>query len=257
MVLDLDDGSDRAEALLMEDTHVRRHALENGRPIKLLFVPGTAQDSRAFGHRVLDVPVNNAALRAADQRADNCVRLARIADLQRLSQRKQSARRTHQRSAPPPARARICHADLSLMEENAESSGAHRVVDVRISEHDRGLFPPISRVNFFSDLAASTARCRPVWVEPVKVTMRTRGSAKMVAPISAAGPGITLSKPLGSPRRVEDLGDLQTGDRRQLRRLEHEAVAGGERKHDLFHSQQKRCVERRNAGDHAEQAGGW
>ena len=35
MIFDLNDGGDGAKALLVEDAHVRRHALEHGGPVEL------------------------------------------------------------------------------------------------------------------------------------------------------------------------------------------------------------------------------
>jgi hypothetical protein len=58
------------------------------------------------------------------------------------------------------------------------------------------------------------------------------------------------------PRRqaglVEQVGDDGAGDRRLLRRLQDEGVAGGQCIDDLLHRQQERRVERRYAGDDAE-----
>jgi hypothetical protein len=53
-------------------------------------------------------------------------------------------------------------------------------------------------------------------------------------------------------RLVEHFRDLESRHRRELRGLQNEAIARGQRQNHLLHGEKKRGVERRDAGDHAE-----
>ena len=50
---------------------------------------------------------------------------------------------------------------------------------------------------------------------------------------------------------VEHFGNFQIRDRRELRRLQYQAVTRSERKDDLPHREEERRIERRNTGEYA------
>jgi hypothetical protein len=82
------------------------------------------------------MPIDHGALGATDQRTDDRVGLARIADFQALRDRHEAlAEGIEDRLLDEDARIR--HANLTLMEEDAERRGPHRVIDVGIGEHDQ------------------------------------------------------------------------------------------------------------------------
>lgn len=139
VVFDLDDGGDGAKALLVENAHVRRHTLEHRGPVELLLVLGAAQHRRTFTDSVLDMPVDHGALRAADERADDRIGIARIADFQTFSNGDEAfAERIENRLLHKDARIR--HADLALMEEDTESGSPDGIIDIRVGEHDEWAF---------------------------------------------------------------------------------------------------------------------
>ena len=89
VVVERDEGDDRAEDLLLGDRHVVAHVRQQRR----LDVPALVQvlrhlaaggDRRALVDGLLDVAEHPLAVRLGDQRADDRVVLVRVADLQRL-----------------------------------------------------------------------------------------------------------------------------------------------------------------------------
>jgi len=109
---------------------------EHGRPVELFLVLGAAQHRRTFADGVLHMPVDRRALRAADQRANDRIGLARIADFQVLGDGHEAlAKGVKDRRLDEDARIR--HADLTLVEEDAERGRPDGVVDIRIGEHDQ------------------------------------------------------------------------------------------------------------------------
>ncbi len=63
-----------------------------------------------------------------------------------------------------------------------------------------GALPPSSIEQLSTCFAASASSTRPIWVEPVKESLRTLGSASIAA---VTGPGVevvsTLTTPGGTP----------------------------------------------------------
>jgi hypothetical protein len=91
-----------------------------------------AQQFRALVDGVFDMAVDDGTLRATDQGADNGVGLARISVLQAFGDRDEAfAERVKYRLLNENPR--IGHADLSLVEEDAERGRPHGVVDIRIA----------------------------------------------------------------------------------------------------------------------------
>ena len=77
-----------------------------------------------------------------------------------------------------------------------------------------GALPPSSIDVLMTRRAARPSRCRPTAVEPVKLSLRTRGSARMA---SHSGPGssvtTTLTTPSGTPasRRMATISSAVSG----------------------------------------------
>jgi hypothetical protein len=64
---------------------------------------------------------------------------------------------------------------LALVKKDSESRSIDRIVEICVLENDERTFATISRVKRLRFRAASTAKRRPVRVDPVKVIIRTRG----------------------------------------------------------------------------------
>ena len=99
---------------------------------------------------------------------------------------------------------------------------------------------------------ASEATRRPAAREPVKLTMSTSGWPTMASPTTRPEPHTTLSTPAGQADFVRRIGQHQRAQRRQLRRLQHDGAAGGERRGHLRHNLMEWVVPRRDAADHAD-----
>src|SRR6185503_6809073 len=69
------------------------------------------------------------------------------------------------------------------------------------SKTTNGALPPSSRPSFLMVGAHCAISTRPISVEPVKVSMRTRGLEVSSLPITLALPVMTLNTPLGMPAR--------------------------------------------------------
>ena len=91
---------------------------------------------------------------------------------------------------------------------------------------------------------------RPTPDEPVNDTMSTSGCAMSASPATRPAPVTTLSTPSGSPASVAASAKMQGGERRHLGRLEHDRVAGGDRREDLPAGHLQRVVPRRDGPDH-------
>jgi hypothetical protein len=99
-------------------------------------VLGPAQQFRSLVDSVLDVTVDHGALGSPDQRPNDGVRLAWIADLQALRHRDETlAERVENRLFDQDAR--VGHADLALVKEDAERGSAHGIIDTRVAKNDQ------------------------------------------------------------------------------------------------------------------------
>ena len=75
-----------------------------------------------------------------------------------------------------------------------------------------------------------------------------RSSAAPVLPSPTTG----MNTSSGHAGRVQHVGDVHAGQRRELGRLVEHGVAGGERRHEHVAADEVRIVPRRDVGDHAE-----
>ncbi len=112
--------------------------------------------------------------------------------------------------------------------------------------------PPSSSVTGFTLPDASCMMRRPTSVEPVKAVLSTIMLEASSSPSVPPGP----AEDVDHARRQVDLGDqlgqLERGERGERRRLEHRAVAGGDRRGDLPGGHQQGEVPRHDAGGHAD-----
>ena len=114
-----------------------------------------------------------------------------------------------------------------------------------------GDLPPSSVVDGMRFCAAYCMISRPVAVSPVKAIFAIRLLVASALPISAPGPLTMLITPAGT-MSCDQLGELEDRPRRRARRLEHRAVAGGERGSHLPGRHQQREVERDDLPDDAQ-----
>ena len=115
-----------------------------------------------------------------------------------------------------------------------------------------GDLPPSSSATFLMVGAASSDTRRPARVEPVKEIMSTSGCAASASPTTGPIPVTRLNTPGGNPRSSMISREDERVDRCDLRRLEHDGAAGGERVRDLGADLVQRVVPRRDAADHAD-----
>ncbi len=82
--------------------------------------------------------------------------------------------------------------------------------------------------------------------------MSTSGCRSSTAPQSAPVPVSTFTTPGGRPASVPISANSRLGQRRELRRLQHDGVAGRDRRQDLPRGHLQRVVPRRDGPDHAD-----
>ncbi len=154
-------------------------------------------------------------------------------------------------------RPRRAGADLALVEREQ-----HEALDRLVEERRRprpsrrrrrcsGDLPPSSSVTGIRFCAAYCMISRPVSVSPVKAILAMRGLDASGLPASPPEPLTMLSTP-GGQQVADQLGQHQDRPRRRLSRLEHHAVAGGERRRELPRRHQEREVPRDDLADDAE-----
>ena len=110
-----------------------------------------------------------------------------------------------------------------------------------------GALPPSSRWTRLTLAAAAAATCEPARTDPVMATMSGRWCETSARPVSRS-PQTTFSTPGGSTS-VGDLPEQQRRGRRRVGRLEHDRVAGRERRGDLPDRHHQRVVPRRHLAD--------
>ena len=109
--------------------------------------------------------------------------------------------------------------------------------------------PPSSSVSFLPVPASSRWIALPTSVEPVNAILSTPACLTSAAPVAAVA-GDDVHDPWRKLRLAADVGEEERGQRRRLRRLEHDGVPGRERGRDLPRDHQQREVPRDDlAGD--------
>ena len=131
---------------------------------------------------------------------------------------------------------------LRIFATIAPSIAASRSASSKIRN---GALPPSSIETFSTCSAAWAISLRPTSVEPVKLSLRRRGSEISG---SATAPEeelvMTFSTPGGSPHSSSSFAKRQHRERRQLRGLDHHRAAGRDRRADLAGSHRGREVPR-------------
>ena len=114
-----------------------------------------------------------------------------------------------------------------------------------------GALPPSSRCTRFSVSAAVRAMTLPVATSPVSDTIATSGwrDERVAGGLALAGHDVEHA---GREDVGGDLGEPQRAERRELRRLQHDGVARGERGAELPRRHVERVVPRRDRPDDAE-----
>ena len=114
------------------------------------------------------------------------------------------------------------------------------------------LLPPSSRVTRFTWSAQPAMIRLPTSVEPVKQTLRTSGWVTNRSPTTEPLPGSTVSTSSGRPASSASSPSRMRGQRGQLGRLEHDGVAGGQRRREAPAGDRHREVPRHDDADDAE-----
>ena len=110
--------------------------------------------------------------------------------------------------------------------------------------------PSFSSSTGLSVSEAAFITARPVGTLPMSATLATFGMARQhLADLLAAGDEVPHARRQDA---VDQLGEPQRGQRRLLRRLNHDGVSGGERRRRLARDEHEGMVERDDASDHAE-----
>ena len=142
-------------------------------------------------------------------------------------------------------------ADVALVEEDAVDDALDGLVDGRVVEDDVGGLaaelegdPLVGAGHGLGDRAADLGRAG----EGDLVDVRVRDER----PAGLAGAGDDVDDAGRQVGLLADLGEQQRGQRRGLGRLEHDRVAGGERRRDLPRQHQQREVPRDDLAGHAE-----
>src|SRR5271163_2920621 len=132
-------GGNGAEEFVAEGGHFGRHVGDHRWMIEIAFVFSACDQAGAGGDGVFDFFVDHGALRGADERADYRVGIARVADLEGGGFGGKALQEFFiDRGFDDDARAG--HADLSLVDENAEAGGVHGVVQIRIFQNNQRAF---------------------------------------------------------------------------------------------------------------------
>ena len=114
-----------------------------------------------------------------------------------------------------------------------------------------GDLPPSSSVTRFNVSAPVRMMILPTSFEPVNPTLSTFGWDVSGAPHVSPNPVSTFSTPAGKPRLLQDLRDLERGQRRLLGGLQDHRAPGRDRRRHLLHGHHHRVVPRRDGGGHA------
>src|SRR3974390_2074128 len=139
-VVRLDDCCYRAKQFITKRCHARFPIGNNRGVIEVAFVYSTGQEPSTCRDRLLDLPIDQAALGSTDQRTDHSVRIARIADFQSLGLRHKSIKeRVINRRLDNDAG--TGHANLALVNENSEARGGNCVIEIRVLEYDERALP--------------------------------------------------------------------------------------------------------------------
>ena len=233
--------------------HVGQERRLEARPLRL----AAGEHSRALAHGIRDATLDGLERALVDQRADDRVRLLRVARLQPLRLRHELLdERVRNRALDDDLPGG--HADLALVEERPERRRVHRVLEVGVGEHDQRVVaaeleqdPLEVAAGRLGELAPGRGRAGEV--EPAH--------ERVLDQLVADRPGLAgrvrddVEHPRGQPRLGEDLAPEQsTDDRRVLGRLQHDRVAERERRRDRARGEDERGIPGRDRADDPDRA---
>ena len=185
------------------------------------------------GRAVVEEGGHAVALGGGDQRAHLGALVERVADAQRLH----AAARAAPGSASSAARctrmrerAQQSWPALPNTASGAAAAAASRSASAKTMLAD---LPPSSSVTRLIVAAAPAAIERPTSVEPVKAILATSGCSTRRCPQVRPGSDDDVDDALRHAGLERDLGEPQRRQRRQLGRLEHDRVAGRQRRREL------------------------
>ncbi len=137
--------------------------------------------------------------------------------------------------------------------KNAPSSAhAHRHVQVGVRKHDQRVLAAHLQLHLRAALAALARMPRPVATEPVKLIASMRASVTSFSPTTEPRPIDEVEHAGRDAGAVDDVGERPGAARHQLGRLDHDAIAVGQRRRDLPGRNRDREIPRRDEADHAE-----
>ena len=243
-------GRDRTEDLLAQEPRVAADAGQHGRLVEVAravarLPPSTAWAPLPIASR--DQLVDLVALGGVDQRADLDVRpRCRGRPSCRAASRPASRRTRPARWWATWKRLAAVHASpmLRILAITAPSTAASTSASAKTRN---GALPPSSIDVRSRPSADCSTSFRPTSVEPVNVSLRSRGSAMIGAKTWLDDDdGDHVQHAAGQPGLVEDLGQREHRERRLLRRLDHHRAAGRNGRADLARAHRHREVPRRD-----------
>ena len=117
-----------------------------------------------------------------------------------------------------------------------------------------GLWPPSSSCERLPRRPAVSRMPSPTGTEPVNEIARTPGCSTSGVPTAEPRPMTTFRTPARQPGVIQRPHDVQAGERRVLRELEHHGVAVDQRRRELPHRDRGREVPRGDQADDADRA---
>src|SRR5216684_612433 len=235
----------------MKDAHIGSNPAQNGWPIILIFMGCTAQQFGPFTDSVFDMTIDNSALRTPYQRTDDGVRLTRIADLKAFGDRDEPLTK-HIEDWLFDENARISHANLALVKEDTECGCFDRVIDIRIAQNDQWALASHLKRETLESLGGFHGEMPSGLRRAGKCNHPHTGIGENGGSDFGRRAGNNAEQAWRKSRLVKDLGNLEASNRGKLRGLQDEPVTRRQRHDHLLHGEKKRCVERRDAGDHTQ-----
>ncbi len=244
-----DHRDDRTEALLAEQLHRRRHLVDDVRRHQHALARAAIGEFGAGGDRIVDQALDVADGLGVHHRAERGRAHARIADRHGRDLRLEACDEILRHALDdddPLGR----HADLALVHEGAERGGLDRLVEIGVVQHDqRRLAAQFEQAGLqmlgraLGDDPADRGRSGEVdAAHRGMIDQRADHRARICRRI-----GDEIDDAGGEARLLERLDDQPVGARAQLRTLEDDGVAAGDRHRDRAHAEDDRRVPRRDA----------
>ena len=228
------DRHDRAEDLLLEDAGVGRDVGEHRRGDVVAgreaVGAAAAGDEAALGLADLDVAHDLVVVLGVHEGADLGLRVVRVAHDDALRLRRRTARRTRRRSGARPGCGEPAVQRSPLSENTPKivaSTAASRSASAKTTAGD---LPPSSIDRPLRNGAALPKMIWPVRLSPVKEMSGTSGMLDQRVARLLTESVDEVEDALGQPGLLEDPGPQRRRQRRELGGLEHDRVAGGERR---------------------------